>query len=119
MLDFRSLKGWEKAHALTLIIYRLVQEFPAPDAETLGKKIQQTAIAVPTQLVEGCGKDAEADQRACFREALVSANSLEYLLLLAFDLGYLQEDSYQFTRMDLAEVRNTLEQLAQPQVENP
>lgn len=37
-----------------------------------------------------------------------SSSELEYLLLLAHDLGYLQETAYQSMQIDLTEIRKML-----------
>ena len=41
MKDFRSLKVWEKAHALTLTIYKSTVEFPKQELYALTNQIQR------------------------------------------------------------------------------
>jgi four helix bundle protein len=40
MKDFRSLKVWEKAHGLTLAIYRSTEQFPKQELYSLTNQIQ-------------------------------------------------------------------------------
>lgn len=108
MKDFRTLKVWEKAHALTLAIYKETEKFPKQELYALTSQIQRAAVSIPTNIAEGCGKDSDAELKRYFVIAMGSASELEYLLLLAHDIGYLQTDIYQSMTKDLVEIRKML-----------
>lgn len=106
MKDFRSLKVWEKAHELTLKIYKATQSFPKQEMYGITSQIQRAAVSVPTNIVEGCGKDSDPElKRYC---SIASSSELEYLLLLAHDLGYLSDETYQSLQSQLIETRKML-----------
>ena len=108
MKDFRSLKVWEKAHALTLAIYKSTEEFPKQEMYALTNQIQRAAVSIPANIAEGCGKDSDAELKRYFLISMGSASELEYLLLLAHDLGYLPENTFRSIANDLVEVRKML-----------
>ena len=108
MKDFRGLKVWEKAHALTLSIYKSTEKFPKQEMYALTSQIQRAAVSIPTNIAEGCGKDSDAELKRYFVISMVSASELEYLLLLAHDIGYLQTNIYQSMTNDLVEIRKML-----------
>ena len=108
MKDFRTLKVWEKAHALTLTIYKATEGFPKQEQYALTNQIQRAAVSVPANIAEGCGKDSDAELKRYFTIAMGSASELEYLLLLAHDLGYLPNDLFQTMTNDLVETRKML-----------
>src|SRR5574338_1532710 len=108
MKDFRSLKVWEKAHALTLEIYKSTEYFPKQELYSLTNQVQRAAVSIPANIAEGCGKDSDAELKRYFTIAMGSASELEYLLLLAHDLGYLTTDIYQPMTKDLVETRKML-----------
>lgn len=108
MKDFRSLKVWEKAHALTLTIYKSTEGFPKQEIYALTNQIQRSAVSIPANIAEGCGKDSDAELKRYFLIAMGSASELEYLLLLAHDLGYLQAGIYQSMQNELVETRKML-----------
>jgi four helix bundle protein len=108
MKDFRTLKVWEKAHAVTLAIYKATEKFPKHELYALTSQIQRAAVSLSTNIAEGCGKDSDAELKRYFVIAMGSASELEYLLLLARDLNYLPEDSHQTLTADLTEVRRML-----------
>jgi four helix bundle protein len=70
MKDFRSLKVWEKAHALTLMIYKSTEEFPKQELYTLTNQIQRAAVSIPANIAEGCGKDSDAELKRYYSIAM-------------------------------------------------
>lgn len=108
MKDFRSLKVWEKSHALTLTIYQATEQFPKQELFSLTNQIQRAAVSIPANIAEGCGKDSDAESKRYFSIAMGSSSELEYLLLLAKDLSYLQENLYQSIQNELVETRKML-----------
>lgn len=108
MKDFRTLKVWEKAHALTLAIYKSTEQFPKHELYSLTNQIRRAAVSIPANIAEGCGKDSDAELKRYFLIAMGSSSELEYLLLLACDLNYLPQDKYQSLQSDLVETRKML-----------
>jgi four helix bundle protein len=108
MKDFRTLKVWEKAHALTLSIYKASGSFPKQELYALTNQIQRAAVSIPANMAEGCGKDSDAELKRYFVIAMGSSSELEYLLLLAHDLEYLPNPIYLEIQSGLVEVRRML-----------
>jgi len=108
MKDFRTLKVWEKAHALTLTIYKSTESFPKQEMYALTSQLQRAAVSIPANIAEGCGKDSDAELKRYFLISMGSASELEYLLILAHDLGYLPENAFQSMTNDLVEIRKML-----------
>jgi four helix bundle protein len=108
MKDFRTLKVWEKSHALTLAIYKATEGFPRQEQYGLTSQIQRAAVSIPANIAEGCGKDSDAELKRYFLIAMGSSSELEYFLLLGRDLGYLREDAFQTMTTDLVELRKML-----------
>lgn len=102
------MKVWEKAHHLTLAIYKASELFPKQEMYGLTSQLQRAAASIPTNIAEGCGKDSDAELKRYFLIAMGSSSELEYLLLLAHDLGYLAETGYQEKYTALVEVRKML-----------
>jgi len=53
MRDFRELKVWEKAHRLTLQVYRITKKFPSDERFGLTVQLRRAAASVPTNISEG------------------------------------------------------------------
>jgi four helix bundle protein len=71
-------------------------------------QVQRAAVSIPTNIAEGCGKDGDAELGRYFKIAMGSSSELEYLLLLARDLGYLDDKDYEGLSNDLIEIRKML-----------
>ena len=84
------------------------RRFPKTETYALTNQIQRAAVSIPANIAEGCGKDSDAELKRYFSIAMGSASELEYLLLLAHDLGYLQESIYQLMQNELVETRKML-----------
>jgi four helix bundle protein len=108
MKDFRTLKVWEKSHRLVLAIYEATKPFPKNELYGITSQIQRAAVSVPTNIAEGCGKDSDAELGRYFKIAMGSSSELEYLLLLAHELGYLIDGQYKQLQANLVEVRKML-----------
>jgi four helix bundle protein len=86
MKDFRELKVWQKAHALTLSVYRMTAVFPRDEQYGLTSQIRRASSSIAANLAEGCGRTGDAELARFCSIAMGSASELEYHLLLAKDL---------------------------------
>lgn len=108
MKDFRTLKVWEKAHALVLEIYKSTGSFPRQEIYGVTSQMRRAAVSIPANIAEGCGKDSDAELKRYFLIAMGSASELEYLFVLAVDLSYFPRDSYESLQVRLVETRKML-----------
>jgi len=67
MRDFRGLKVWEKAHALTLAIYKATSDFPREEQFGLTSQLRRAAASIGANIAEGCGRDSDGDLRRFWR----------------------------------------------------
>ncbi|MBC2710928.1 MAG: four helix bundle protein [Desulfosarcina sp.] len=85
MRDFRKLNVWEKAHHFTLQVYRITKNFPSDERE----------LARFMSIAAG------------------SASEVEYQLLLACDLNYIQDETYRELNQQVNEVKRMLNSFIQ------
>ena len=108
MQDFRNLKVWEKAHALTLNVYRNTRDFPADERFGLTCQLRRSCASVPANLAEGCARATSIDFARFVNNAAGSASETDYHLLLARDLEYLSEPIYLPLLEQISEVKRML-----------
>jgi four helix bundle protein len=108
MRDFRQLQVWQKAHKLTLEVYRATTSFPREETYGLTSQIRRSASSIPTNIAEGCGRISEAELARFMEISMGSASEAEYQLLLAHDLGYFDEPTYQQLNNPVLEVKRML-----------
>ncbi len=108
MRDFRELKVWEKAHQLALAIYRVTSKFPKDELYSLTSQMRRASASIPTNIAEGCGRDGQTELARFCQIAMGSASELEYQLLLARDLGFLNDSGYPELAASVTEVKRML-----------
>lgn len=108
MQNFRDLKVWAKAHALTLAIYSGTESFPAAERYGLTSQMRRAAASIPANIAEGAVRSSDADFARFLQIALGSASELEYLALLARDLKLLPSKSYDQLIDSVREVKRML-----------
>jgi four helix bundle protein len=106
--DFRKQKVWEKSHLLTLEVYKVTEKFPREEIYGLTSQIRRSCSSIPANIAEGCGKDGDADLARYLQIARGSASELEYHLLLAKDLGFLNADEHRQLSKEANELKQML-----------
>ena len=108
MRDFHNLKIWERAHKLTLSLYKVSRRFPNEELYGLTSQIRRSSASIPSNIAEGCGRDSQAETIHFFQVAMGSSSELEYQLILAHDLGYIEEKAFIELSNELSELRRML-----------
>ena len=104
--SFRDVLVWQKAHALTLAMYRITEGFPKHELFALTSQLRRAAASVPANFVEGFRKRTTPDKLRFYNIAQGSADECLYHLILAHDLGYTETTALQ---ADLDEVSRLLQ----------
>jgi four helix bundle protein len=76
--DHTKLAVFEKADRLLIEVYRLTGAFPRSEAFGLTAQIRRAAVSVPSNIVEGCARNSEAEFLRFIDTALASAKELAY-----------------------------------------
>jgi len=108
MQDFRSLKVWDKAHLLTLDVYKSTRAFPREELYGLTSQLRRAASSIPANIAEGCGRNSGPELRRFLEIAMGSASEVEYHLLLARDLQLLPSDQHETLHEATCEVKRML-----------
>ena len=53
MKDFKKLKVWQKAHRITLAVYKATQNFPKEELYGLTSQIRRASSSIPANVAEG------------------------------------------------------------------
>jgi len=112
MKDFRDLKVWERAHQLTLRVYKVSARFPREELFGLISQMRRCSASIGANIAEGCGKRGNNEFQRFLQIASGSASELEYHLLFA-DLHFLSESDYLEMKNELSALRKMLTSLLQ------
>ncbi|MEI9977481.1 MAG: four helix bundle protein [Edaphobacter sp.] len=94
MRNFRDLDVWRKAHELVQAVYLATMRLPKEEIFGLTVQLRRAGTSVATRIAEGCGFDSDVEFAGYLQRSKAAASELEYLILLAKDLGYLLEDEF-------------------------
>jgi four helix bundle protein len=89
MRDHTKLKAFELADEVALLIYRITAGFPKEELYGLTSQMRRAAVSVPSNIVEGCARDSQADYLRFLTIAFGSLRELHYQLSLSSRLGFL------------------------------
>ena len=108
MKDFRDLKVWDRAHQLTLQVYRVTKGFSREQLYGLTSHARRCSASIAANIAEGCGRRGNGEFHRFLQIGSGSASELDSQLLLARDLGFLKDGAYQEIYDGLAELRRML-----------
>jgi four helix bundle protein len=108
MKDFKRLKVWEKAHVLTLAMYKATAAFPKTELYGMTSQLRRACASIPTNIAEGCGRGSSSDFARFLQIAFGSACETEYHVLLAKDLGFVDPATYEALTEQTLEVQRML-----------
>ena len=89
MVDYKNYKVWQKSHKLVLDIYQITSTFPKSEQFNLVSQINRASLPVPTNIVEGCGRETQKELIRFLYISSGSAHELEYLILVSSELNFI------------------------------
>ncbi len=108
MQSYRKLKVWSKSHDLTIKIYKITESFPDSEKYGLSSQMRRSAYSIPTNIAEGVERNSNSVFLNFLNISLGSANELEYQILLAKDLNYIDCDKFNELNHEIGEIRAML-----------
>jgi four helix bundle protein len=92
--SFTDLNAWKRAHELVIAVYETTKEFPKREVYALIDQIHRSAVSVTSNISEGFGRFRYGDRLRFYRMARGSLTELQNQLLIAKDVGYLDNDKF-------------------------
>ncbi|MGB9071845.1 MAG: four helix bundle protein [Terriglobales bacterium] len=89
--DYKELRVWQDAMTLVRDIYRLTRTLPKEETFGLTSQMRRAAVSVPSNIAEGKGRHSQRELAQFLYRARGSLLELETQVLIARDLGYIEE----------------------------
>ena len=90
--DYRDLRVWQEAMEIVHGIYRATQDFPKQETFGLAAQMRRAAVSIPSNIAEGKGRNSQRDLARFLYQSRGSLLELETQILIAQDLGYVDEE---------------------------
>jgi len=94
----RTLPAWRRCHDLAVAAHVAAARFPAAERFELGSQLRRAVTSASANVAEGFARFGGAEFARGLSIAMGSLAEADALLLLAHELGYLDDDT--FTRID-------------------
>ena len=108
MQHFKSLLVWQKSHELVQEVYRVSRDFPREELYGLTSQLRRAAVSIPSNIAEGCGRGTDGEFARFLNIAMGSAYEVEYQMLLARDLGYIETMQHQSLELKITEIKKMM-----------
>jgi four helix bundle protein len=88
MRDHTRLKAFGLADEVVLLIYQATGQFPEQEKYGLVSQMRRAAVSIPSNIVEGCARESQAEYIRFLEIAFGSLRELHYQFDLSQRLGY-------------------------------
>ena len=108
MHNFRELKVWTMGIEISKLIFQLTRSFPVEERYSLISQLTRSAISIPSNIAEGCGRKSNKEFNQFLSISLGSAFELETQIILANEFGYMQQLDFQNIILQINELQKMI-----------
>lgn len=90
--SFKQLKIWQKGIEIVKDIYTLTKQFPKEELYGIPSQMRRSAISMPSNIAEGFKRYHSKEYSQFLHIVLGSAAELETQLIIAKELGFINEE---------------------------
>jgi len=108
MHNFKKLNIWQNSVNFVTEIYRLTRTFPAKERFGLISQMERSALSIPANIAEGSAKTSNKDFARFLEISIGSSFELETELIVAKNLGYLDDEKYLYFQNKISELQKMI-----------
>lgn len=101
---FEELIAWQKARALTRIVYVITRQGEFARDWGLSRQIQRAAVSIMSNIAEGFERAGKGEFHQFLSTAKASCAELRSQLYVALDVGYIAQNEFESLRAQSEEV---------------
>jgi len=105
---FKSLKIWQLAMDLVVLIYSITKLFLPEERFGLVSQMNRCAVSVPSNIAEGSGKSSNEAFAVYLSHSLGSLYEFETQVIVSFRLKYFEEAVYQSLSEKISELEKMI-----------
>lgn len=111
MHNFRKLDVWNRSRVFAREVYHLTVSVVRPEERVVATQLRRSALSIPANIAEGCGKGSRAETIRYLEIACGSVAESEHHLLIARDLAILPETACCKLADEASQIRRMLRAL--------
>lgn len=93
-MEYTELEVWIESRKLTNLAYDFTKKFPKEELFGLTNQIRRSAISVPSNIAEGCGRKTSKETLQFLHIARGSLYEIETQFYISFDQKYINEEEF-------------------------
>ncbi|NPA37540.1 MAG: four helix bundle protein [Chlorobi bacterium] len=109
--SFEKLEVWQLSRKLSVNIYKTTSSFPHEELYGLTSQLRRAADSVSSNIAEGNFRLSQKDKAHFFEMSFSSLMEVMNQLIISFDLKFLNEETLNSYRKEIAELSNKLNSL--------
>src|SRR3989338_3992234 len=95
---FKDLDAWKEGHKLVLDVYKISKKFPKAEVYGLTNQMRRCAVSITSNIAEGFSMQSYREKIQFYSISQGSVTELQNQILIAKDIGYMEE--HEFSRLD-------------------
>ncbi len=119
VFGFEKLRVWQRARSFVVDVYGVVADFPDYEKFGLSNQLRRASISIASNIAEGANRSGLKDKQRFYELAYGSLMEVVNQLIIAYDLGYLKQDSYEKLRDDAYAIASLISGLRRSTSPNP
>ena len=92
--SFTDLICWQEGHKLVLDVYKITKLFPKEEMFGLVSQMRRSAVSITSNIAEGFSRYSYSDKARFYSMSQGSVTELQNQLLIARDVGYLDNEKF-------------------------
>ena len=109
--SYKDLLIWQKGIELIKDVYQVVKKFPREETYVLSDQLRRAAISIPSNIAEGQARQHTPEFKQFLYISLGSLAELNTQLIIAKELGYINESALDGIENKIVELRNSYERI--------
>lgn len=106
--SFTDLVVWQKAHKFVLQIYKLTDNFPREEKYSLVDQLRRASVSITSNISEGFYRRTSIDKSHFYFMSIGSLAEIQNQLILARDLGYIENNIFQKVGKESVEIHKLI-----------
>jgi four helix bundle protein len=111
--EFTDLVVWQEGHKLVIEVYQVTKQFPKEETYSLIDQMRRAATSITSNIAEGFGRHSYKDRLHFYYTAQGSLTELKDQLLIAKDVGYLDQRGFESLNLQANATHQLLQKFIQ------
>ncbi|MBL0683496.1 four helix bundle protein [Aquimarina mytili] len=107
-MEYIELEVWKESRIWVNNLYEITKKFPKDELYRLTSQMRRSAVSIPSNIAEGCGRRTSADTIQFLHVSRGSLYELETQLYLALDQNYVETEKHQILLSQILKCKKLL-----------